>query len=92
MESSSHSLWGSWVYLFAESRPSEESNPNRFYGYTSQCKSNCENLNKLYKFYAGLVLAQNTKSKLACANYANPAFTAFTGGTFLAMNKPTFML
>lgn len=38
------------------------------------------------------MLAQNTKSKLACANYANPAFTAFTGGTFLAMNKPTFML
>lgn len=53
-------------------------------------KSNCEHLNKLYKFYIGLLLAQNTRSKLACANYANPAFTAVTGGTFIAMNKSTF--
>lgn len=37
----------------------------------------------------GLLLAQNTRSKLARGKYANPAFTTITGGTFLAMNKST---
>lgn len=56
------------------------------------CKPNCEDLNQLYKLYIRLLLAQKTTAKLACANYANPAFTPVIGGTIIVMNRPTLLM